>query len=65
MPIIADFDLYRILPVYYIRVMDNVLSLMVPVENSSRQITHFYLVIFITAIATNNITYSKIFHNTT
>ena len=30
MPIMANFDLYRILPVYYIRVMDNVLSLMVP-----------------------------------
>ena len=26
MPIMADFDLFRILPVYYIRVMDNVLS---------------------------------------
>ena len=26
----ADFVLLRILPVYYIRVMDNVLSLMVP-----------------------------------
>ena len=30
MPIVADFVLLRILPVYYIRVMDNVLSLMVP-----------------------------------
>ena len=30
MPMVADFDLFRILPGYYIRVMDNVLSLMVP-----------------------------------
>ena len=26
MPIMANFDLFRILQVYYIRVMDNVLS---------------------------------------
>ena len=30
MPVVADFDLFCIFPGYYIRVMDNVLSLMVP-----------------------------------
>ena len=42
MPMVADFVLLRILPVYYIRVMDNVLSLMVPLRITRGNFVQIY-----------------------